>query len=155
MVDFIFACEVRQIDSNDYVLTGYDFMPPPYSGYWISYRAVKISKDFFDAVFIDILNKTLESTKIIDINTLNEKDLMKKWLKFCGFQNLKKLDNSSKMVFVRKEKNGLIELIPTHLEENQGFIHLTQYAKKLSPDDKNFLQIFKELMSINNQKTDL
>ncbi|WP_343292945.1 hypothetical protein AAHN93_14415 [Vandammella animalimorsus] len=149
MSDVVFACEVRQFSNGDYVLIGYDLVRGPHAGYWISSRMVKVSKDAFDFVFLDAFKNIFKSTVVIGHDEADEKVLMRRWLKFCGFPSERRLDDASRVIFAIGKNDGFVDLVPARFEYGQGFAHMVERSERLLLNDEGFLDKFKSLMLIS------
>lgn len=138
MNDFIYACKIRLLDSGDYFITGYDRASGRYAGWWLSSRMVKISASAADSLLLCTLRAMLQSSRIIEPDSVNENALLHSTLQFGGFRSHQQMDSHSKMLFVEGRCDGWIQLTPTRYEHRQGFAHESAHAQRLHIDSRTF-----------------
>ena len=139
-----FACAVRLFPTSEMAVVSYDVIEESGVADWMSLRMVRFSKEAVDICLPAVVRELLPSKMVIDPKDMPLKKPFEKFVKFCGFSSGRKIDNSSKMVFIMSDKFGNLKFVPSVSERNAGFNQKDNEAIYGSFADGDFIKNLKE-----------
>ena len=139
-----FACAVRLFPTGEMAVVSYDVIEESGVADWISLRMVRLSKEAVDICLPAVVKALLPSKMVVDPSEMPLKKPFEKFVKFCGFSSGRKMDSSSKMVFIFGDEYGGLKFVPSVSERNAGFNHKDDEAIFGSFADGNFIKNLKE-----------